>query len=393
MKKATKFLIKSRFFILSAICFLIAIVPFLLQNQQKIEKEDIQEVFLSLEKDLDGFAKRSLPKAKQIILGKERITDNRFQLHIFQGDSLVYWSTNKMPISKYIEPQFPNNGRIQLQNGWYYGVVEQDSVYKLCASFPIKTSYSLENEMLSDKVNSDLSQEEFDVGIQEEDKNKIYNNKGEFVFSALNPQKDDKINITKGFFIFNFIGILFLIAGINQKFSLQSSTIIICSLLFLVFLGLNLLQYFSFNYQDFSLINQNKEFFEGHSLFEVIIYAWFISVILQKSLDWIKKINETYVAWIYLILAIFFWMLVLETIHLCVEFSALTMLLKDFFSLKEDILIILIVLGILFYSVNRIFESLARNVVGKSDEKQRRLYILVMILAFLILAILRLVMW
>ena len=388
MHKVLNFLNQSKFFVLSIIIFCLGFVPLILINQKKLEASKVQESFTKLERELDQYASKQF---QNIVQGKSINPDIRFNLHLYEGDSLIYWSTNKLPVSKYTEPQFPNKGRIQLQNGWYYGVLKENERFKLCATFAIKQIYSIQNEMLQNIVNEELSEKEFEVGLQE-DVNNIYNSEKEFVFSVKKPLDHDIIVFPNWFFILCFLALLLFIIGVNNKINITGSLVINSIVLIVVYNVIMSLNPEIYDFSEFTLINTKSYYFDGFTLFDLLFFACFMALFVHKAIQWIRLKSLEFAFWIYLIFGLGFWLLTLETIHFCVEFSALTMLIKEFFSLKEETLLILLILGLLFYTVNYIFESLS-NEVFLNKQKNRRFNLIVLIVSFLLLAILRLILW
>lgn len=78
-------------------------------------------------------------------------------VHIFTNDSLIYWNTNKTPISRFVDIQFPSDGLLKLQNGWYYAKAQKVLGKIVSCSFLIKNEFLVENEYLNNNFNSIFS--------------------------------------------------------------------------------------------------------------------------------------------------------------------------------------------------------------------------------------------
>lgn len=76
--------------------------------------------------------------------------ESDFIIHIYNHDSLVYWNTNKFPVSNYADIRFPVNGVIRLQNGWYYSSFREQGNTIFVSTFGIKRTFPLQNKQLND---------------------------------------------------------------------------------------------------------------------------------------------------------------------------------------------------------------------------------------------------
>ena len=87
-------------------------------------------------------------------------------LHIFSGDSLIYWNTNRVPIRQFADIHFPAEGILHLQNGWYYAKQIKENDITICASFLIREEYPYENKNIFTKENyTEINQENLDSYI------------------------------------------------------------------------------------------------------------------------------------------------------------------------------------------------------------------------------------
>ena len=85
--------------------------------------QSFQQHFLQKEQQLDRFTEiqRDLLRHRtDFAKWKNHSTHSAIFLHVFSGDSLIYWNTNRLPIRQFADIHFPSEGIIHLQNGWYY---------------------------------------------------------------------------------------------------------------------------------------------------------------------------------------------------------------------------------------------------------------------------------
>ncbi len=389
MKKLLEVFNQRRFLILGIVFFCVANIPFLVKNTSSLEPKLIQERFIFLNDELENYVQLQF---ENLLDGEAIEKDERFNLHIYEEDTLIYWTTNKLPISKFAQPQFPNKGRIKLQNGLYYGVVKEDERFKVCGTFLIKKEFSIQNEILVPEPNQDLSNMDFGLGIQEDEGKAIMDNNGDYVFSILQPNQEEEIRFSWGFFLFNFLAIVHFFLSIRHGFNGTKFYVFTIAFLGLVYtVAFSLLQRISV-FNEVNLLDQNQSLLEGFSLLEVLYFIWVATILFNQLHAILKRSQSPNSFWFKVLLAISFWVLGLEAIHMCVEYSALTMLVQEMFSLKEEILVVLLVLGILFFSINKTFESMAQETLIK-DTTKRRINILVIVLVFFVLAVLRLLFW
>lgn len=99
-----------------------------------------------------------------------------FVVHVYQGDSLIYWNTNKFPVSNYADIRFPVSGLVRLQNGWYYSAVRKLDGYMFVSTFGIKRSFPLQNDQLNDYFFAPFPQLNATVSLTGDSTNLIVDN-------------------------------------------------------------------------------------------------------------------------------------------------------------------------------------------------------------------------
>ena len=152
-------LFKKYYRIIFALLFTFLFIGYYLKvfsvNYQPSIKE-FKKDFKELESKLDTYLKQ---ESKRIIRdGDTKIwssyTPNKeLNLHIYKNDSLIFWSTNQLPILRFADIHFPSNGVLHLQNGWYYSKMLRIKNCQLVASFLIKKDYPYENSTIKNTYN------------------------------------------------------------------------------------------------------------------------------------------------------------------------------------------------------------------------------------------------
>ena len=117
----------------------ISFVLFLTHNQYVFrsdyssEIENYQEKFRKKIDNLDRFLaykKKHFSDKNISILNREDLEENSFFLHIYRNDSLLFWNTNQLPVSRFSDFHYPTEGIFHLQNGWYFAkILKVKNVY------------------------------------------------------------------------------------------------------------------------------------------------------------------------------------------------------------------------------------------------------------------------
>jgi len=123
-----------------------------IENYQKNFRKKIDKLDAFL-----AYKKKHFSEEKISILNRKDLEENSFFLHIYRNDSLLFWNTNQLPISRFSDIHFPSEGIVHLQNGWYYSKILRVKNCQLVASFLIKKDYPYENLNLKNTYNSELN--------------------------------------------------------------------------------------------------------------------------------------------------------------------------------------------------------------------------------------------
>ena len=160
------------------ICGLIGLIAYFLSNGNDGTEEEIQKNFLSYETIAET-------AAENLLNDKSTIKDEKKQvfLHLYKNDSLKYWNTNKMPVSRLSSLKFPASGLVHLKNGWYYSVQRKKGNTVAVASFLIKRNFQYENEYLRNEANPKITTKNFKLSLDEQEGSRIRNKEGNYCFS------------------------------------------------------------------------------------------------------------------------------------------------------------------------------------------------------------------
>ena len=316
-------------------------------TQLEIERDD----FLALNK-----LKLSSSSAKSIWL--KTIKKKEISLHVFKNDSLLYWSTNQMPILRFSDIHFPSEGIIHLQNGWYYSKIEKLKDYVLCASFLIKKDYSYENNELKNEF-SDVLRLPFKTYLtfEQEHGYPIYSKDKAYLFS-IHPNEfqpaDSYESIWLMFFLLVSIVLwLYFLFELNKLLFLKFDWIIPVAVFLLRISSIKFVWFGFMHVTDAfnpSLYGTNTwfpNFFEY--LINIIVLAFMTYYVVFK----LKAISNTkinqFFAVLFLILIFLFWNLISQLNQSLVENSSINLAIDKLFSLDVYSIISFASIGLLFF--------------------------------------------
>jgi two-component system nitrogen regulation sensor histidine kinase NtrY len=353
-----KKLLDYRLFLLSFVFF--SGVVFLLFNSQEkqFNQANFQQKIKQLEAKLNVSADDLLKQSPSF----QNPAESAFLIHFFKGDSLVYWNTNKLPVSKFTSIQFPANGINHLQNGWFLTVTKQKENRKIAVSFELKTQYNYENEFLENHTYSGLCDVDFDISLIQQEGYKITDSKGKHLFSVIPKSKQ---NTENPFLLLWFIcGLITLLIGLYQLFSKRFFSLLV------FFLGSFVLRILIFPF-DFHLLFGNQAFLSA----ELFGYNLYFSTFLDFCLNFIfgsiaflsllQLLNLKKTPLFLQISLIFLgWWLILQSINLVVLNSTIPLTLENLFELNTYSFIVLLVFGFAYYCFQRALILFTKNALS-----------------------------
>ena len=333
------------------------------------EIENYQSKFRQKTAHLDRFLaykKRHFSEENISILNRKDLEENSFFLHIYRNDSLLFWNTNQLPISRFSDIHFPSEGIVHLQNGWYYSKIVRVNNCQLVASFLIKKDYNYENSNLKNTYNPDLNLPfRASIILEKDNAYPIYSSDKNFLFA---------------WYIFP-----------NQSISSLDSDLLFCS--FLLFLSTCFYALYKFQKRlnrtwfwvlfstvIFARIASLKwhwfVFVEGITSFDPTLYAssewspnfgefiihcvvviWCIFAII----NYIKRFKSDFIpkwlAFLFLKIAIMFSFFLGEAYRGLIENSTIPLKIESLFELNFYSFLTFVSMGILFFSYFHFFRK------------------------------------
>ena len=186
-KGVIRFFAKRGYVLILSACLLLLIG--LLFNLKGSDHQDIQKfqrVFLSqttkAKKQLDAIPGDWKKLDKGAFSKKYNNLENTLFIHVYHGDSLVFWNTNKCPVNRFTDLHFPTNGVAQLQNGWYYTQFKKEEDKIFAVTFGIKRVFPITNDQLKDYFFKPFPVIHGTVSLVTDKDNGIFDKKGEAIF-------------------------------------------------------------------------------------------------------------------------------------------------------------------------------------------------------------------
>jgi len=355
MKPFFRWLIKHRLFVFSGLMFICALVAFRSSNEKSVDFNKLQRKIIELDRNLHN-------KAKQLLIQKPdfyRPAKTPFFVHFYIDDSLVYWNTNKIPVSKYTSLQFPSDGINRLQNGWYLSAICENESKKVVVSYELRNEYVHENRFLENRSNKSLSQTSFTISLNPNDGFQIKSSKGKYLFSGISPPKTQKEN--PWILVFLVSGVVFLFFGFYERFK-HNNTQTIGFLFFIVVLRLLLF------YIDYQTVFQNQSFisaelFGFNQLFPTYFDFCLNLIFGSACFLLIGKLVKNLKIGPYLLIIWFFigCLLIIEAVKMILSYSSIPLNLLNLFDLNVLSYLSLFVIGIGFFVIYRVFEWVFYN--------------------------------
>ena len=148
LKGIIQFFAKRGYALILSACFLLLIGLFFpLKQSGQEDLNQFQEVFLSQIEKAGNELNRVPNDWKTLSRGefskKYNYLENTLFVHVYHGDSLVFWNTNKCPVNRFTDLHFPVNGAVQMQNGWYYTQMKKQGSDIFVVTFGIKRVFPI----------------------------------------------------------------------------------------------------------------------------------------------------------------------------------------------------------------------------------------------------------
>lgn len=242
-------------------------------------------------------------------LSKEQFSEryiagsSNFIIHIYRSDSLVYWNTNKFPVSNYADIRFPVNGLIRLQNGWYYSVLEKQGAYVFVSTFGIKRVFPYQNNQLNDYFFKPFPELNAHISLDGNAEKQILDKKGVKVFN-LEFKEDKARKESRSEWIFSLVLLTVFSIYLRFYYKLFSTW-----KLLVLSIGLLVLRLMAFHYHWFSFMENTPLFDPGLMALNTWIsnageaLIW-LMVIVLVGITWGKCFRLIGKKWVKLVLSL-----------------------------------------------------------------------------------------
>lgn len=355
-----------KYYLLSAaIVTTIAFVFFYLRVSQvdyEGQTKKFQQRFLKLEEKLsDVLEYKSKEIRKDGVSGQWQLSDegNPIFLHVYRRDSLIYWSSNQLPIIRFANIQFPTTGIFHMQNGWYYAEVKEAGEYLISASFLVKSEYAYENEQL---VNSFSPQFHLkfgaDISLDQEKGYTISNKGGDYLFSVV-PHDRQETEKSDSLLIFllllgSIILWLYYLFSKRKKWSVKAGIVVTLVLIFLRIISLSQ-EWFDFAGHveafDPNLFASNFWF---PNFFEFVVNIALLVYIISDLRLYVERMKRSVKMrvplFIIYVLTFGIFLLLLNLLHNLIEDSSIPLMIDQLFTINMYSVIAIASVGVLFYA-------------------------------------------
>ncbi|MBM3451632.1 MAG: GHKL domain-containing protein [Bacteroidetes bacterium] len=336
---------------------------------------------LEYEQKLDRVAQLKLKetlKSGTLSSWKKSENNDEFKIHIYKNDSLIYWNTNQVPINRFADIHFPNDGINHLQNGWYLTKVKSANGYVIAVSLLVKNEYPYQNEHLVNRFSPNLGIPiSAQVLIDKDSPLQIFNSKNEYLFSIIPSNKQIPSNIQAYILLaLSLIAIALLIIALYISFRRSSLRYAwIFPLITIVLRGISL--NYSRSFFDNEIAIFSKQFFYINEYFpnfyEYLINVFILVFVINCFIRYLKVISFSNV-WLKTILFIFLgstfllWNFILFLVSSIVSKSEIYLFTDKFFSLNLLSYLALFTIGFLFYT----YYSLLKHIVDAFNRENYR---------------------
>lgn len=331
------------------ITFLLCVIGFVVYYQFVFstnyypELSRIERNFSSMENQLERYLK-DISGQLRTNEGKPEFSDGNksFLLHIYKNDTLFYWNTNKLPISKFADLHFPTTGIKRAQNGWYFvKSIEQDDL-TITGSFLIKREYTYQNAYLQNGFAKPFkSNFNSYISLDEASGFPIYSINKQYLFSIVvneyQPANESESLILMGLLLSAIFLFLWKTSVIIQKSDSKWVWLFPLSILLLRYLSLQL-SWFAFM--------QHTELFQASlygtssvfpNFFEYILNILLIFILIQFSYTRFKRLRVGHSKTVFVLLFISLYLIWMGIIYLfkgLIENSSIPMHIEALFRLN-----------------------------------------------------------
>ncbi len=338
--------------ILSASFLLLIVLLFKFNQSNRDEIEGFQHVFLAqieaADKQLDQLPADWKNLNKNTFSRKYNYLERTLFVHVYQGDSMVFWNTNKCPVNRFTDLHFPVNGIVQLQNGWYYSMYKDQGDLTYVVTFGIKRVFPINNDQLRDYFFDPFPKIQGAVSLVADKRSTIFDSKKEPVFSIQDAEQstNDTVLLTV---IFADVLLIFFLIGlkVRKKFTNRNTA----RLLFIF--GVLVLRFLALRFDWFSWMSTTPLFDPGlmalnnwlPNFGEVLVWVVTLGLIFPSILRLISEIKQKWLIYLLLCLIPVFTMVFPQLIKLIIVNSTIPIHLNELLKLTVFSMVFILIIG------------------------------------------------
>lgn len=354
LKRIIQFFAKRGYALILGASFLLLIVLLFKFNQSNRDEIDrFQQIFLTqisaAEKQLDKLPDDWKNLSKNAFSRKYNYLEQTLFVHVYQGDSMIFWNTNKCPVNRFIDLHFPVNGIVQLQNGWYYSMYQNQGDLTYVVTFGIKRVFPINNDQLRDYFFDPFPKIQGAVSLVADQRTTIFDAKKQTVFSIEDVEQSTTDNVLLTVIFADVLLIFFLIAfEVRKKFTPKNTA----RILFIA--GVLVLRFLALRFDWFSWMSTTPLFDPGlmalnnwiPNFGEVLVWAVTIGIIFPSILRLISGIKQRWPIYLLLCLIPVLIMLFPQLIKLIIVNSTIPIHLNELLKLTVFSIVFIFIIGL-----------------------------------------------
>lgn len=354
LKRIIQFFAKRGYALILGASFLLLIVLLFKFNQSNRDEIDrFQQIFLTqisaAEKQLDKLPDDWKNLSKNAFSRKYNYLEQTLFVHVYQGDSMIFWNTNKCPVNRFIDLHFPVNGIVQLQNGWYYSMYQNQGDLTYVVTFGIKRVFPINNDQLRDYFFDPFPKIQGAVSLVADQRTTIFDAKKQTVFSIEDVEQSTTDNVLLTVIFADVLLIFFLIAfKVRKKFTPKNTA----RILFIA--GVLVLRFLALRFDWFSWMSTTPLFDPGlmalnnwiPNFGEVLVWAVTIGIIFPSILRLISGIKQRWPIYLLLCLIPVLIMLFPQLIKLIIVNSTIPIHLNELLKLTVFSIVFIFIIGL-----------------------------------------------
>lgn len=364
-KRIIQFFAKRGYALILSACFLLLIgLIYQVKRAHQTDIQDFQDVFSAqtstAKKQLKLISRDWESLSRKEFSQKYNHLENRLFVHVYEGDSLIFWNTNKCPVNRFADLHFPVNGITQLQNGWYYSVYEKVKGNIFAVTFGVKRVFPIKNDQLRDYFFEPFPTVHGIISLVSKKGETIFDETGEAVFS-IQKEEQNTGNDTALVIIFADILVIFLLVSFRMKFRIKRT---IYRLAYVV--GILLFRYLALRFEWFSWMGNTSLFDPGlmamnnwiPNFGEMIVWFATLLLIFPVLIESISSVRNKVLVYLLLFSVPFWIMLYPQMIKLIIVNSTIPIHLSDILKLNTFSIVLILMIGIGSLCLVQLFQAI-----------------------------------